>query len=128
MSLRTQAEADLAFILEDDKAGFGWEIHLTDPTGKRESLVGYSGDVSSVVDPSTGAVIVGTICHCALRVSTLRSLGFAAPTGTVDKHQKPWIVEFDDLTGERVKFAVQDARPDRTLGIVVLVLASTVDG
>ncbi len=128
MNLRQQAEADLKFLLEDSKNGFGWQIYLTDPSGKREELVGYSGDVSAVVDPSTGAVIVGTICHVALRISSLRALGFEAPTGTVESTKKPWLVEFRDLSGTPTKFAVQDARPDRTLGLVVLVLSSVVDG
>lgn len=126
MSLRQQAEADLEFLLEDE-SGFGWPIEVTSPDGKRASLVGNSGDVSATVDPATGALIVGSVAHVALRMRSIRAAGMKVPTGARDANSRPWLVEFSDLEGRPRKFAVTHAMPDHTLGIVVLSLSVTAD-
>lgn len=127
MNLRRQAAADLQQILEDDEHGFGWQLELTDPSGRSATLVGSSGDVSATIDPSTGAVLEGTYAHVVVALASLANAGCGVPQGSVDTRDRPWLVAFEQLDGKRRKFAVQVARPDRTLGIVTLVLSPVAD-
>lgn len=116
------AESDLAGILEDDALGFGWPINVTDPTGKTEDMVGYSGDISQTIDPETGIPISGQLAHVALRITTLKSLGFEMPRGVVDESVKPWVVRFDDISGGPRVYKVTSSDPDYTLGVTVCIL------
>jgi hypothetical protein len=123
MNLRQQAEADLAFILEDSATGFGWSISVTDPNGLNRPLTGSSNDISQVVDPETGQVVSGRSASVALRVSSLFEAGFnSLPVGIADSNSKPWLVAFDDINGNSHTFKVIQSNPDRTLGIITLIL------
>ena len=48
--------------------------------------------------------------------------GFAIPEGIPDENSRPYKVEFADLSGVKSLYKVSDARPDKTLGIVLLIL------
>ena len=122
MNLRTLAEQDLAFIVEDDTTGFGWPITLTDPSGAVGNFVGLSDDIAQIIDPDTGQVVSGRLASIALRISTLTAAGFTLPQGIADASLKPWIVEFDDINGVAYKFKVQQSNPDRALGLVTCLL------
>jgi len=45
MGLRSEAEKDLAFILEDGIYGFGWPIKITNPAQAVQNLTGFSNDI-----------------------------------------------------------------------------------
>jgi len=122
MGLRALAETDLGNILEDKTYGFGWDITVTDPDGLSEPLVGFSDDISQIIDPDTGQAVSGRLASVALRISTLNTLGFTMPEGISDSSKKPWLIEFDDINGNAFKFKVKQSNPDRALGIVTLIL------
>jgi hypothetical protein len=124
MGLRAEGEAALAETLEDLDL-WGWPITITDPDGVTASLTGQSGDVAQIIDPQTGDVISGRLAHCTLRLTSLTAAGFTSvPRGIMSSSSKPWIVVFDDIEGNSYTFKVRQSSPDRTLGIVTLVLES----
>ncbi len=122
MSLRQQAETDLAVILEDDVAGFGWPVTITNPAGSAQSLVGFSNDIAQVIDPDTGQIVSGRTASVALRISSLLAVGIGLPQGIADATKKPWVVTFDDINGNNFTFKVMQSNPDRALGIVSCIL------
>lgn len=124
MNLRTLAEQDLSFILEDKVNGFGWDITVTNPAGLSSTdLVGSSTDISQVIDPDTGEVVSGRSASVALRISSLVAVfGNDLPEGIADTSGKPWLVTFNDINGNPFTFKVQQSNPDRTIGIITLLL------
>ena len=123
MSLREQAEADLGIILEDDINGFGWPITITNPAGVSESLVGFSSDITQLIDPETGAAVSGRLASVALRIKSLVLAGFTElPRNIPDATSKPWLIQFDDINGNAFTFKVSDSNPDRAMGLIVCVL------
>ncbi len=124
MGLRQIAEADLKYTLEDGVYGFGWPIEITDPSGKQDTVVGYSNDISQAIDPDTGLVVSGRVASVAMRVSTLTALGFSIPEGIADSSKKPWVIDFLDIGGATHKFKIAQSDNDRSLGIVLCLLES----
>ncbi len=122
MGLRETAEADLAHILEDKTAGFGWDITVTDPAGTSVLLVGYSNDIGMSIDPDTGVAVSGRRASVALRISSLTTAGLGIPKGIIDATSKPWRVTFNDIEGTSHTFKVQESHPDRALGVVTCLL------
>ena len=122
MGLRELAEADLGVILEDDNRGFGWSITVTDPDGNTGDLTGSANDIAQVIDPDTGQAVSGRSASVALRVSSLTEECLGLPKGIADSGSKPWIVEFEDISGNTHKFKVAQSNPDRMIGLVVCLL------
>lgn len=122
MGLRVIAEADLNFILEDEAFGFGFAITVTDPAGVVGSLIGFSNDISQLIDPETGQAVSGRVASAVLRISSLTAEGLGLPTGISDVTSKPWVITFDDINGNPYTFKVVQGDPDRSLGIVVCIL------
>ncbi len=122
MGLREIAQIDLGIILEDDITGFGWSITVTDPSGTVGNLKGSSTDIAQIIDPDTGQAVSGRLASVALRISSLTAQGLALPVGISDDALKPWIIEFDDINGNAYKFKVVQSNPDRTIGLVTLLL------
>ena len=124
MGLRQQAESDLALILEDE-SGFAVNIKLTNPAGVIENLTGFSGDISSVIDPQTGVAVIGQLAHVALRNSTVIAAFGELPKAISKESEKAWVVQFDDLQGAEHKFKIVQSAPDKTLGMSTYVLEYT---
>lgn len=122
MGLREEAEKDLGILIEDRDTGFGWDITITDPDGAFADVIGSSNDITEVIDPDTGVAVSGRLATVSLRQSTLKAKGLSIPVGIIDKSLKPWIVEFLDIAGEAYKFKVRESNPDRTLGLISLIL------
>jgi len=122
MGLRSIAETDLAFILEDQTYGFGFPITVTDPFAASANMVGYSNDVSQLIDPDTGQVVSGRAASAVIRISSLTAAGLALPQGIADSGSKPWLIDFNDINGSAFKFKVSQSNPDRALGIVSCLL------
>jgi len=122
MGLRETAENDLAHILEDKDAGFGWDIVVQNPAGETLPMVGFSDDISQIIDPDTGTAVSGRLASVVLRISSLLLGGFTIPEAIADTAQKPWVISFDDINGVNYDFKVQSSDPDRALGIVVCIL------
>lgn len=122
MGLREIAMQDLSLILEDKQYGFGWDITVTSPANQIDNFIGFSDDISQVIDPSTGAIVSGRSASVALAISSLFSKGFALPIGITSKTMKPWIVTFNDINGASHTFKVAQSNPDRTIGMVTCIL------
>jgi hypothetical protein len=123
MGLRQIAETDLGKILEDNTHGFGWSITMTNPAGTIVSgLIGYSNDISQIIDPDTGQAVSGRSASISIRIGLLTSNGLGLPVGISDATIKPWLVSFDDINGNTFTFKVLKSDPDRALGLVVCLL------
>lgn len=128
MNIRELAEHDLAMTLEDSVNGFGWDIIITDPDGKTDTLQGQAGDIGFQIDPDTGQAVSGRQAHCALRISTLEAAGFDIPVKISDKTKNVWKFEINDINGNPFTYTVAEIPPDRTLGIVNILLEFYKDG
>lgn len=122
MGLREQAAADLRSILEDQTNGFGWPLTLTSPDDVEGSFSGLSTDVGFLIDPQTGMGVTSRSASVALPIQALLDAGFAIPTAVPEKTSKPWRVTLKDVHDVTHTFTVSESRPDRALGVVVLVL------
>ncbi len=123
MGLRIDAENDLTFILEDKVTGFGFDITVTDPLGTVGEFIGFSNDITQVLDPDTGQIVSGRSASVAIRMTTLNTVfSNSLPVGIADAGIKPWVVEFLDIAGLPYKFKVIKSNPDRALGVVTLLL------
>ena len=126
MGLRDIAEEDLALTLEDDVDGFGFPFTLVAPDGQEENFTGQTGDIAQIVDPETGIVVSGRRAHVAVRISSFETAfgggPSAYPVGIADKTIKPWLVIWNDIRGHAYTFKVSKSNPDRTLGIITLIL------
>ena len=121
MSLRSNAELDLAVILEEPDCG-GEPIILINPAGDAEAFVAQTGDIAQVIDPETGQALTGRLAHVSIRISSILAKGFALPRGIPQESSKQWLVVFLDHQDAVYRFAVQQSNPDRTLGIVTCLL------
>ena len=125
MSLRVDAEKDLAFILEDDIRGGAFPITVTDPAGFNsvDPLKGYTNDISQLIDPDTGQAVSGRLATVSLRISSLIAAGYTTlPENVPDASSKPWLIAFDDINGNSYTFKVNESNPDRAIGIVTCML------
>jgi hypothetical protein len=127
MSLRTVAESDLSFILEDGVYGFGWPITLIDTLDVAVAYTGFSNDIALAIDPDTGQLVSGRNASVALRLSSIAEAGQSIPQGIANANSKPWRVIFDDINGNSYTFKVQQSNPDRALGIVTCLLENYVN-
>lgn len=118
-----QAEADLATILESS-SDFATAITITNPQGisNSQALNAQVGDIGQVIDADTGLAISGRLLHVAVRMSSLQcaGLGDPFPSGIADPDQKPWLVQFAPIVGVSMVFKIKETRPDRTVGILVM--------
>lgn len=120
MNFRQIAENDLLITLEDSTFGFGWEINITDPDGLSADVFGQQNDIAFQIDPQTGESVSGRIVEIVLRIATLTDAGFSSlPKQQSDKTKKPWILIFDDISGNTGTFTVKESHPDQTLGVIL---------
>lgn len=120
MNLRQQAASDLALILEDSDAGFGWPITVTNPDGTVGQLVGFSTDIGLTIDPQTGVAVIGRKASVAIPIARLTTLALGMPRGIPTG--RPWVVTFQDIGGTAHTFKIFEAMPDRAAGIVTCLL------
>lgn len=122
MGLRQTAERDLGLILEDQSQGFGWPITLTNPEDVSVDFVGFSDDISQVIDPDTGVAVSGRMASIALRISSIYAAGFTLPVGVADSGSLPWVVSFNDINGNSHLFKISKSNPDRAAGLLTCLL------
>lgn len=119
-SLRALAESDLVTTLESD---FGVTVTVTDPNGQCAEVQGQSSDIGVSIDPDTGVPISGRRAHVTLRLASLVAAGFDdIPQHVTSADGHPWRIEFTDSAGVAHVFAIRHSWPDRSLGIVTLLL------
>lgn len=120
MSLRAQQLADLAGIV-GNSLDFGQDITLTDPAGATTDLVGLTGDISTSIDPDSGALVKGRTIHVTIQIADLPA--GPRPATTNDRSLKPWLVSFPRVTtGAVTQYAVIASDPDDAVGTIVLEL------
>ncbi len=122
MNLREIAELDLALTLEDADNGFGIPATITDTAGTSSIINVQSGDIHVLYDPDTDVKISARTAHISVRIASLTAAGLEMPKAQPDQSKNPYTFEFADSNGVIRKFIVSEARPDRTLGIVTIIL------
>ena len=124
MGLREDVEQDMREIHEDTD-DFGWEFFITAPSGQThvDPLYGLTNDIAQVIDPDTGQVVSGRSASISIPMQSLYDAGFTElPRGISSTASRPWIVSFDDITGNNWVFKVSQSNPDRGIGNLVLML------
>ena len=116
------SELDLEMTLEDSEYGFGIDATMTDPDGESAVLTVQSGDIHLLLNPDTDVPVSNRIAHISIRISSLTAAGLGIPSPQPDQNLNPWSVEFPDAVGLVRKFTVSKSEPDRTLGIVTVIL------
>jgi hypothetical protein len=122
MNLRQVARADLQAIVRDSAGGFGWPVVVTAPDGTEAALTGLTTDIAQVVDADTGALVSGRLASVALPMADVLAAFGELPRAIEDETAKPWRVAFDDIEGKPWLFRVDEATPDRALGVVLCML------
>lgn len=118
------AQQDKAFTLKDSEFGFGTVITITDPDSLTETVTGRTNDISFAIDPNTGEAVSGRTVTIEIDLQELEEKGFTGfPEHQSDKTKKPWIIEWTDQLNKTYAFTVQEANPDRTLGVVLCTLS-----
>lgn len=124
MGLRELAHKDLEHIME--KSGDTWQGVLTDPDGLTDTVSCITNDIGEMVDPDTGQLVTGRSAKASIRIQHLLDKGFTMPVGISDSTLKPWRLDFNDINGILCTFKIVQSNPDRTLGLVGLVLEAYV--
>jgi hypothetical protein len=104
-NLRALANKYLEKTLENPKRG-GTPYTIIDPQGKRYSVTGTVGDISLIIDASTGEAMQGRTIIATCLVKRLP-----------DAPRRGWQAEVPSLTGEIEKYFIQEVQPDKTIGL-----------
>lgn len=127
MNLREIAERDLEITLEDSENGFGIPATITDTTGTSAILNVQAGDMHLLFDPGGEVKINNRTAHVSVRIGSLTAAGLELPRAQPDQSKNPYIFEFADANGVVRKYIVSQASPDRTLGIMTVILELMTD-
>ncbi len=107
-------------IVENSASGFGRAIRVKTPAGVVLELTGLTRDISDAIDPDTGVNITTRQASAAIRISAFGAHGI--PQNVPENDKRPWSVTFSDADGNPQTYRVIESKPDRTIGIVVLIL------
>lgn len=119
MSLADIASVDLRNILNGD----GDDVTLQSPDGTTAKFLANTQDISHAIDPQTGMLISGRTATVALSQIDLLAMNMAPCAVADTKSSKPWVVRFrETVSGVEHTFKVQETRPDRTIGALILIL------
>jgi hypothetical protein len=77
------------------------------------TVIARSVDIGQTVDPDTGVMVSGRSASAAVRIAALPVI----PRGMAESSWRPWLLVVDGL-----KYKVAHSNPDRSLGVVVLLL------
>jgi len=122
MSLRSIAEGLLELALESTVLG-ARDVTLTAPDGTSQQLTGETNDIGAAIDPDTGQIVSGRTASVALRISSIYGAGFSElPRRISEKTTPPWRVDYVGDDGLTYNWAVQSTMPDRSAGVIVLML------
>jgi len=110
MGIREQAQTDLVNILGNPD-GPGTPFIIVTPEGGEYPVCGTFGDISLLIDPSSGAAIQGRTINAAYPMALLKAKTERMP-------EKKWKVKVKDLSGtERILFIVDPPDHDYTIGL-----------
>jgi hypothetical protein len=124
LGLRDTAVADVKRILNDKSLGAGWDINIYDPLdGLPRAFVGFSNDVSFIVDPDTNDYVSAGEASVAVSLTDIHASTLSGiPDAVAETDQAPWIVEFADPEGTLHQWKVGKSSPDLTVNCLVLEL------
>ena len=135
MGLRETAKADNEFILSGDAQGFRWPLQVIAPDGTtlgddpENPFYGFSNDISEFLDPDTGVMVSTRVASAAMHMQPLLdAFNDELPVGVADPKSDPWQVLFDDINGKPHTFKVLKSNPDRSLGMITVLLEIYDDG
>ena len=124
MNLREQAELDLGLTLEDDVFGFGVECQIEDPAGTSDTFIVQSGDIHQLLETDTGVPVNNKTAHVSIRIQSLLDKAFGLPQRQPDESGNIWQFTFKDSNGISRKFTIAETLPDKTLGVISVILES----
>lgn len=127
MNLRAIAEQDLAITLEDSENGFGISATITDTKGISAALDVQSGDIHVLYDPGGEVKVNSRTAHVSVRIASLIAAGLEMPKAQPNQTKNPYTFEFADSNDVMRKFIVSQSSPDRTLGIITIILELITD-
>lgn len=122
MSLRDQALLDVQGILEGP-GGFSEEIDLIEPDGTVNPMTGFTGDITAMIEPDSGAIVKGRRVHVMLFTKSLPA--GARPIARPKLTDNSWRVSFKRITtAVATTYAVVAVTPDDSMGTISLELAN----
>lgn len=119
MGLRAIATADARRIVENaTDAGFSVPVTLTTPAGDELAVGALTTDIATTIDPETGVAVIARRASVTVALGALTSM----PAAVADGSSAPWLATYADAAGVVATWKVIEVIPDRTLGLVVLLL------
>jgi hypothetical protein len=119
VSVADLAALDFASILNTD----GGTVTLQAPDARVATLRANTQDISHAIDPQTGMTVSGRTASVALSLVDLLAANMAPCAVSDNKASKPWVVRFTEtVSGVQHTFKVQETKPDRTIGALILIL------
>ena len=110
MGIREQAQGDLLHIFSDPD-GPGTPYSLIAPNGAEYPVCGTYGDISVLIDPSTGAAVQGRTITATFPMALLKNKTDKMP-------EKKWKARVKDLGGtEHILFVTDPPDHDFTIGL-----------
>lgn len=109
MNIRTLAQDDLELILEDFENGTAQEVIFYDENKVGVTVNCWGADISAVIDPNTGLNVTQRTISIYARMSTLTM-------------KDVFLKQNSKVTISSKNFIIKDFQPDRTLGIVAIML------
>ena len=119
MNLVAQAEADLAFTLEDTESGFGIDFTIVDPEKNEYKLKGQTTDIGFFIDPNTGVGSNDRYAEINFRLSS-----FIAEGGTeYPEVNTGWYIKDVASNGIRSSenYSIQITPIDRKIGLMKII-------
>lgn len=116
MNLNALAEQDLAFTMEDTENGFARDFVLADTGGEKYALAGIVNDIGFTFDTEGNAISTRAVT-ISYRLSRL-----VDTNGDYLRPATGWTATWRDMSGREQLANVRDFRPDRRIGIGLLIL------
>lgn len=124
MNIRAQAILDQSFTLRDGVSGFGVPVIIEDGTntiGVSEPFYCQVGRRQFEIDPDTQVPIADQLAHVTASINLLVAAGF-----DMDGTFNNWVVTTIDVDTAQVRnYTVRRGMPDRTLGLLSLLLGTS---
>lgn len=121
MGLLDTAHDDMVEFVNDPDTG-GEPISITSPDGVEEDFLALTNDIHFSIDPETGMTVAGRQCTAAVAIFDLEAVSFGGIEAVPDKTSRPWVVQATDVNGRVGTFKVSETHPDRSAGLMTLIL------
>lgn len=102
--------------------GFGVEIKLIAPTGEEADVAGLHTKHAQGFDPETGRPVSSKNAHVSVTEIQLMEAYYPYRNQKGEVKMRDHKVEVKDSTGLTKQYKVNDAMPDETLGVIVMIL------